>query len=222
VGKRKYTDEQLIAALPEARNMRQLLTALGLAPRGENYENVWRHIAALGLDCSHLRQRSTYEHRSRLGSCTDLDIEEAVRRSRSLAQVLVALGLRPGSGQELLKRRIHDLGLDTSHFLGQAWRAGSRIPVVPARPLEEVLVIGRFVSSHDLRARLFREGLKEPRCEMCRRTRWNGRPIPLELDHINGRRDDNTLANLRVLCPNCHAQTPTYRGRNIGSTDLVS
>ncbi len=49
----------------------------------------------------------------------------------------------------------------------------------------------------------------------------NGRPIPLELDHINGRRDDNRLDNLRILCPNCHAQTETYRGKNIGALPNV-
>ncbi len=46
--------------------------------------------------------------------------------------------------------------------------------------------------------------------------------MPLELDHINGDRDDNRLGNLRVICPNCHAQTPTYRGRNIGATQRLS
>jgi 5-methylcytosine-specific restriction endonuclease McrA len=61
------------------------------------------------------------------------------------------------------------------------------------------------------------EGLKMRRCEMCLRDHWNGKPIPIELDHLNGRRDDNRLQNLRILCPNCHAQTPTYRGRNIGA-----
>jgi hypothetical protein len=42
-----------------------------------------------------------------------------------------------------------------------------------------------------------------------------GRPIPLELDHIDGHHWNNSLDNLRLLCPNCHAQTPTYKARNI-------
>ena len=56
----------------------------------------------------------------------------------------------------------------------------------------------------------------------CHLASWNGRPIPLELDHVNGRRTDNRLDNLRILCPNCHAQTDTYRGRNIGSLGALS
>lgn len=41
-----------------------------------------------------------------------------------------------------------------------------------------------------------------------------GQPIPLELDHIDGNHQNNALQNLRLLCPNCHALTPTFRDKN--------
>lgn len=51
-------------------------------------------------------------------------------------------------------------------------------------------------------------------CSVCRNSEWNGLPIPLELDHIDGNPDNNAESNCRVICPNCHAQTPNYRGKN--------
>lgn len=53
------------------------------------------------------------------------------------------------------------------------------------------------------------------RCESCKRKKWLGKNIPLEIDHINGVRADNAKKNLRLLCPNCHALTETYKGKNI-------
>ena len=55
------------------------------------------------------------------------------------------------------------------------------------------------------------------RCAVCRLDTWNGLPIPLELDHIDGNSAHNTRENLRLLCPNCHAQTGTYKNRNAGN-----
>lgn len=43
---------------------------------------------------------------------------------------------------------------------------------------------------------------------------WLGKPMPFELDHKDGNRRNNSRENLRVLCPNCHSQTPTWRGRD--------
>jgi hypothetical protein len=51
-------------------------------------------------------------------------------------------------------------------------------------------------------------------CNICSINKWNDQPIILELDHIDGNSDNNTRENLRLLCPNCHSQTPTYRGKN--------
>ena len=101
-------------------------------------------------------------------------------------------------------------------MLGQAWLRGRPNPHVRCRPLDEVLRAGSRVNTNRLKQRLIREGLRQANCECCGLSEWNGLPIPLELDHVNGWRDDNRLENLRVLCPNCHARTETYRGRNIG------
>jgi hypothetical protein len=92
-------------------------------------KTVRRRIAELGLDASHLHMRRMGR---RLSSCRDEEVIEAVRTSRSLAQVLATLGLQTGGNQGRLVVRIRQLNLDTSHFVGQAWRRGDRSPTVPS------------------------------------------------------------------------------------------
>ena len=53
-------------------------------------------------------------------------------------------------------------------------------------------------------------------CSVCKNKEWNNQPIPIELDHINGDASNNKLENLRLICPNCHAQTSSYKGKNKG------
>lgn len=143
---------------------------------------------------------------------------EAVSKSFSYAQTLRSLGLAPaGANYASIKRSIAELNLDLSHWTGQGWAKNKTIG--PRRELSEYLIdntlrVGPGMNSNAIRKRLIREGVKEAKCECCGITEWNGQPAPLELDHINGNHDDNRLENLRILCPNCHAQTDTYRGRN--------
>jgi hypothetical protein len=146
---------------------------------------------------------------------TDRELRAAIPSARGIAGVLRSLGLVPAGGNYVsVERRIRELGIDTSHFVGSAWLRGQRLPVDRQR-LVNVLVENRVVGSHKLKKRLFRAGLKSPACELCGWAQQapDGR-IPVELDHINGDRMDNRLENLRILCPNCHALQPTHRGLN--------
>src|SRR3990167_11565591 len=54
------------------------------------------------------------------------------------------------------------------------------------------------------------------KCTSCNNTMWMNQSIPLQLDHVDGNSDNNAEENFRLLCPNCHAFTPTYCGRNVG------
>jgi 5-methylcytosine-specific restriction endonuclease McrA len=148
----------------------------------------------------------------------DETLRAVVRESRSIAEVLRKLGLRPvGGNYGTIGRAIARLGLDTAHFRGKGWRSGATTPVVPARPLAAILVRNSpQIHRGDLKRRLVRAGLLAYACVGCGVSEWRGSPLALELDHVNGDDTDDRLENLRLLCPNCHSQTDTYRGRNIG------
>ena len=83
--------------------------------------------------------------------------------------------------------------------------------------LDEILIENSpYMSITRLKIRLINEGKMEYKCQNCGITEWLGKPITLQLDHINGVNNDHRLINLRFLCPNCHSQTDTYAGKNIG------
>ena len=146
-------------------------------------------------------------------SYTEQELRESVKTSTSIRQVLSKLNIvAAGGNYQTTNKRIKKLNIDTSHFTGQAWNKGQTIG--PKRSIEYYLTENSHHQSHKLKGRLITEGLKEHKCECCGITEWNGKPAPIELDHINGNHHDNRLENLRILCPNCHAQTDTYRGKN--------
>lgn len=150
---------------------------------------------------------------------TDEQFIEAVKESLSYAEVIRKLGLKvAGSNYDTVKRKIKELNLDISHMTGKAWNQGKNYRQIKlAQPLSEILVENsNFVNSNNLRKRLIKEGVKEYRCECCKLTEWLGKPIALELHHINGVKSDLRIENLMILCPNCHAITDNYRGKNIG------
>jgi hypothetical protein len=144
-------------------------------------------------------------------------LREAVRNARSMADVLRHLGLALNGGAHAhLRRRIDAFGIDTSHFLGRAHYRGSVSR--RRRTAEEILVVrARDVrrAHPDMLRRALTETGAAYRCADCGiGDEWQGRPLILHVDHVNGDFADCRRENLRFLCPNCHSQTDTYAGRN--------
>jgi len=132
---------------------------------------------------------------------------EIVEESTSYAECLRKLQLKAAGGSyKVLQERISRLNLDTSHFLGQAHgKSSNRLRA------EEVLKLGTKNRNGVVRRILFEELKWSKTCSVCGvEDQWQGRPMTLELDHINGINTDNRAENLRFLCPNCHSQTDTF------------
>lgn len=215
---RRYTvdDLQAILGSGEVQTMADLCRALGIVPRGANYETLRRFGRQHGIDVDAALPSPALRDVRRWRQVPDEDIADALRAAISIAEALRLLGFGPTAARyrrcrEIIRR--HEL--DLSHHTGQGWKRGRRDDA-KRKPAESYLVSGRLVRTSKLREKLIDDGLKDRRCEDCRRATWRGGPIPLELDHVDGDRRNNRLENLRLRCPNCHALTPTYRGRNIG------
>jgi hypothetical protein len=144
------------------------------------------------------------------------EFRKVIHNSFSIASVCRKLNIRPcGGNYKTIHKKIKDWNINTSHFTGKGWNIGLKFKPNPPQNLSEILIENSsYMSIYKLKNRLIKEGLKEDKCEICGISEWLNKPISLELDHINGNNMDHRLENLRILCPNCHSQTSTHKGRN--------
>lgn len=143
-------------------------------------------------------------------------LQEIIAKSISWSSACRLLGIKPATGaQTYLKKRAIDFGIDYSHFWSVN-KLNSRHKLNQRIPLDKFLVPnGPEISSHKLKIKLIRDGIKIHRCESCGGVEWMGEAIPIELHHVNGNRTDNRIENLQILCPNCHSLTPNNSGKSL-------
>ena len=135
------------------------------------------------------------------------DLSLIVNESNSLFEILIKQGKKcTNENIEILKDELEEHNIDYSNIPIKT--------IFQKQPLEEILVEDSNYDSSKLKKRLIEAGLKEERCEICEvGNEWNGKPLTLQIHHINGNHRDNRIDNLQILCPNCHSQTINYKGR---------
>ncbi|MFJ4940196.1 HNH endonuclease signature motif containing protein [Streptomyces pseudovenezuelae] len=213
MGASAYTKERLEAAARGARTLSEACQRLGVDPKGWKRRYVHERMKKLGVDVSHLEREGAKWTRDIL--------EPVVAASTSVNDVLRRLGLEPVGGHHAnISRRIKAYGIDISHFTPVVRTERQRYNQ-RRRTAEEILVEdnsadARRVPGSRLKRAMSAQGVEEC-CAMCGiEGVWLGEPLPLEVDHIDGNWRDNRVENLRLLCPNCHSTTDSYRGRGKG------
>lgn len=134
--------------------------------------------------------------------------------SFSYRECLLKIGCSAAAGghYDTIKKRIIEYNIDISHFTYKAWNRGKKTG--PKKPLDDYLSNKFPIQTYKLKNRLLKEGVFEHYCMCCHLKEWMDNPISLELHHIDGNNKNNSLNNLQLLCPNCHALTDNYRGKN--------
>lgn len=153
-------------------------------------------------------------------------LEELCKDSYSYSEVLKKAGRKlAGGNNSYLKKKIEEYQIDVSHFLGKSWSRGKtkenntglwkNSKSKEKYQIEEIFKKNSPVSRRTIREYVKRHHLLEYKCQFCGCDgHWQNGIITLEIDHIDGDSTNHELKNLRYLCPNCHALTETYAGKN--------
>lgn len=130
-------------------------------------------------------------------------LQEYANESTSIAQLLEKLGYSKiaGGSYGTVKKYLQEYNIKTDHWTGQGWSKNKQLKDW-----------SQYSKHQNFRKHLLEE--KGNVCELCCLSLWQNNPIPLEVHHVDGDRTNNLFENLKLLCPNCHALTDTWKGRN--------
>lgn len=200
--------EDLLLMIKHSESKREVMRKIGFGGSdGRATKYIFNFIESNNVDISHFvtggqRRKSTYS--------ID-DLKSAINKSICITEVLRNLQLSEvGGNSQTIKKLIKKHNIPIEHFdIGRA-----RLKNHLVYTEEEILIENSVVSRTVLRSYVIKNKVIPYICECGNDGQWRGEQLTLDLDHKNGNRTDNQPDNLRFLCPNCHTQTPTYRGKN--------
>lgn len=153
------------------------------------------------------------------------ELQKLLDTSDSYSDLLRKIGLNPkGGNPETLKKIIKEYKLDETKLNINRSNLRSQKAITThiktKVPMEDIFS-NKYIyySSSNLLKRLVNEGYKKYECEECGISEWLGKPLSLQLEHIDGNHLNNSFENLKILCPNCHSQTNTFAGRNVNHSN---
>jgi hypothetical protein len=134
--------------------------------------------------------------------------EQYAKESNNWKELMSKCGYTNFGCRTYLKKKLELFDINISHFTSQSTNK--------KYSFEDIFKENStYTTMKCIKNKLINQFNWKYECSSCKLSEWMGQKIPIEIDHINGIHTDNRIENLRFLCPNCHALTDTYKGRNI-------
>jgi 5-methylcytosine-specific restriction endonuclease McrA len=204
-----YTEEQIQGIISSCHSWNEVLQKLDMKTLTRSLQ---RRIKNSGICCDNLNLKNFDGLHTKFNKFSKDKIVEIIQNHSLWNNVLNEFGYKTCNHIPTIKKKLDLLNIDYSHL--KLTETNRNIKYT----LDEILIEDSpYTKSAGLLKRLKKERGWDHNCSICKLSAWNGKPIPLELDHIDGCHTNNTYTNLRAICPNCHAQTDTYKGKNMKS-----
>lgn len=135
------------------------------------------------------------------------ELKDAISKSKTYNEIQINLGYKVGRRNvaKTIKNQIDEHKIDTSHFTSRSERSKNNKPYT----YEQLFCINN-IPTCTVKNRIIKDKLLEYKCAECGISEWEGKPLTLQLDHINGNNKDNHLNNLQLLCPHDHSYSPHW------------
>lgn len=202
----RLSEGQLRQIVTDSHSWNDVISKCGLKTITRSLQ---RKLQKYNIDCSHFETFFDGKY-TKINQFSKEQIQDVVNNNSNWMAIMNVFGYKSCTNVPYIKTKLEKLNIDFSNVDPKYASACARIP------LEEILVLNStYGSMSRLKVRIQKELGWEHECSICKLREWNSKPIPLEIDHINGEHYDNRIDNLRFICPNCHAQTDTYKGKNM-------